>query len=116
MIKIRIMGHSSKKGGGKLSVIKGNRKIIALFFVVIMNGMICGFHLDTSGLYADRARWEDPRFISSDIINWLRQNALPFATHQPDDALDDLLFLKEIVGESRIVSLGEATHGTQWTH
>lgn len=52
---------------------------------------------------------------SADIkeqINWLKNNIDTFETADPNHDNSDLKFLKEIVGESRIVSLGEGTHGT----
>ncbi|MBX3317785.1 MAG: erythromycin esterase family protein [Phycisphaeraceae bacterium] len=46
-------------------------------------------------------------------LAWLRANAHPIATTDPSDNIDDLAFLKDIVGDARIVALGEATHGTR---
>lgn len=46
-------------------------------------------------------------------LAWLRANAHPIATCEPSDSVDDLAFLKEIVGDARIVALGEGTHGTR---
>jgi len=43
---------------------------------------------------------------------WLRRTAIPFATHEPESGFDDLAGLGMIVGDARIVSLGEATHGS----
>ena len=50
-------------------------------------------------------------FTASDI-SWLKTQAIPFDTSDPQKPLDDLNFLKTIVGTARIVALGEATHGT----
>src|SRR5512147_1133880 len=44
---------------------------------------------------------------------WLRGAAVPFGQIDPGDKLDDLEPLRQIVGNARIVSLGEATHGTR---
>ncbi len=46
-------------------------------------------------------------------LTWLRDHAHPIATTDPSDNVDDLAFLKDIVGDARIVALGEATHGTR---
>jgi len=44
---------------------------------------------------------------------WLRNAAVPFSQFDPEGSLDDLEPLRAIVGDARIVSLGEATHGTR---
>src|SRR5512145_1222218 len=44
---------------------------------------------------------------------WLRGAAVPFDRVDPADNLDDLEPLRRLVGDARIVSLGEATHGTR---
>lgn len=46
-------------------------------------------------------------------LAWLREHAHPIATTDPSDKIDDLAFLKDIVGDARIVALGEGTHGTR---
>ncbi len=50
-------------------------------------------------------------FAASDV-SWLKAQAVPFDTSDPQKPLNDLNFLKTIVGDARIVALGEATHGT----
>jgi erythromycin esterase-like protein len=44
---------------------------------------------------------------------WLRGAAVPFDRVDPTDNMDDLEPLRKIVGDARVVSLGEATHGTR---
>lgn len=46
-------------------------------------------------------------------LAWLRQTAVPLKTDDPDADLDDLAPLKEMLGDARIVALGEGTHGTR---
>lgn len=46
-------------------------------------------------------------------INWLRQAAIPFTTPVAGNGLADLQPLKNLIGDARIVALGEATHGTK---
>ena len=48
----------------------------------------------------------------ADLIAWLREHAIPLQTAQPTADNTDLLPLKEMIGEARVVALGEATHGT----
>lgn len=44
---------------------------------------------------------------------WLKQNALPVSTVLAGQGLDDLAKLDGIVGDARVVALGEPTHGTR---
>jgi len=45
-------------------------------------------------------------------VRWLKANAIPFVTAEPNSSLEDLMPLKDMIGNARIVALGEATHGT----
>lgn len=44
---------------------------------------------------------------------WIRDHAIPLTTVEPGNGLSDLQPLRQIVGDARIVALGEATHGTR---
>ena len=46
-------------------------------------------------------------------IEWIRQHAVPLTTVQNGHDFRDLLPLKHIIGDARLVALGEATHGTR---
>ena len=48
-----------------------------------------------------------------DIVGWLKTNAIPLATVEPAHGYADLEPLRAIIDKARIVSLGEATHGTR---
>ena len=50
--------------------------------------------------------------VAPEIKSWLRETAIPFDTTDPNSDLEDLMLLKELIGNARIVALGEATHGT----
>lgn len=52
-------------------------------------------------------------FQSSAVTDWIRTNAIALKTTEPGESFDDLKPLKSIVGNARIVSLGEATHGSR---
>jgi len=45
-------------------------------------------------------------------LDWLKANAVPFGTEAAGSGFEDLQALKAMIGDARIVSLGEATHGT----
>src|SRR5215510_7096243 len=51
--------------------------------------------------------------VGKDVIAWLKANAIPLATTEPGSGFKDLEFLRAAIGSARIVSLGEATHGTR---
>jgi len=57
---------------------------------------------------------EEPEIfkLSVEQIDWLKKNVNTFQTSEPAQNNEDLKFLKEIIGEAKIVSLGEGTHGT----
>jgi erythromycin esterase len=45
--------------------------------------------------------------------DWIRRNAIPFKTVEAGHGFEDLLPLKQLIGDARIVSLGEPTHGSR---
>jgi erythromycin esterase len=47
------------------------------------------------------------------VVNWVRSNALRLATSDPRADIDDLRPFAAMVGDARIVSLGESTHGSR---
>src|ERR1700761_354618 len=48
-----------------------------------------------------------------DAIQWLRENAAPLQTVEAGHGFADLRPLGQMIGNARIVELGEATHGTR---
>ncbi|MBI5726727.1 MAG: erythromycin esterase family protein [Ignavibacteriales bacterium] len=50
--------------------------------------------------------------LTGEQIDWLQSNTCTFNSADPKQDNSDLHFLKEIVGNAKIVSLGEGTHGT----
>lgn len=47
------------------------------------------------------------------VSQWVRNSAIPIRTTNPSSELDDLAPLKQLVGDARIVALGEASHGAR---
>jgi erythromycin esterase-like protein len=47
------------------------------------------------------------------VTEWIQGAAIPLATPVAGNGFDDMQPLKKVVGDARIVSLGEATHGTR---
>jgi erythromycin esterase len=47
------------------------------------------------------------------IIQWIAANAVRLKTPEAGHGFDDMKPLKKMIGNARIVSLGEATHGTR---
>jgi hypothetical protein len=52
-------------------------------------------------------------FQEQPIVEWVRSHAVALKTPEAGHGFDDMQPLKKIVGQSRIVALGEATHGTR---
>jgi len=48
-----------------------------------------------------------------EVVDWLRSAAIPIKTTDPSQGPEDLRPFRELVGNARIVSMGEATHGTR---
>jgi len=49
---------------------------------------------------------------SEAVLQWLQTNAIGFTSAQPGTGCEDLQPLLGMIGEARVVALGEATHGT----
>lgn len=47
------------------------------------------------------------------VVDWLRRHEIPLATVEAGRGFADLAPLRAVVGDARVVGLGEATHGTR---
>src|ERR671927_351649 len=47
------------------------------------------------------------------VVDWIAANAIRLQTPEAGHGFADMQLLKKIIGNARIVSLGEATHGTR---
>lgn len=48
-----------------------------------------------------------------EVVAWIRQNAIALTTPEAEKGLEDMEPLKALVGDARLVALGEATHGSR---
>lgn len=74
---------------------------------------------DNDGAFADNTGYFefDVAFQKSasfeQTTNWIKQNAIPLRTVEAGNGFQDMQPLKQLIGNARIVSLGEATHGSR---
>jgi len=61
-------------------------------------------------------RWWEPKQeppAPDEVVAWLREAAIPLVSCEAGHGFADMERIRQIVGDARIVSLGEATHGTR---
>jgi erythromycin esterase-like protein len=54
-----------------------------------------------------------PAAETDEVVGWIRENAIRLETPEAGHGFADMQPLKKVVGDARIVALGEATHGTR---
>ncbi|MEA2602258.1 MAG: erythromycin esterase [Acidobacteriota bacterium] len=88
-----------------------------IFFGVFLAGSGRAW-FDSLGLEVDGKPWVEGKPPStaqptSPAVAWLRKKAIPFRTPEAGNGFADLQPLRKLIGDARIVSLGEDTHGTR---
>ena len=73
-----------------------------LFFVLLSQGALT--QAQTQGA---------PRTVPHEISVWFRNVAIPIASASPESGTADFMPLEKMIGDARIVAMGEATHGTR---
>jgi erythromycin esterase len=63
---------------------------------------ILGLALSATGVSQDQS-----------VVEWIRANAIRLNTADPGRGFGDMQRLKQVIGDARIVALGEATHGSR---
>jgi erythromycin esterase-like protein len=46
-------------------------------------------------------------------VAWINEHAIPLKTSEAENGFEDLQALKPVIGDARVVSLGESTHGSR---
>lgn len=71
---------------------------------------------DDFKIYIDGKKFNDtkPKIFEPTIeeLSWLKQQIHPLKTYQPKTNDDDLKILSQLIGNSKVVALGETTHGS----
>jgi erythromycin esterase len=62
---------------------------------------------------AYRQRLADEKRRDEAVVAWLKSRAMPLRSVTPGNGFDDLAPLRSVLGDVRVVGLGEATHGSR---
>jgi len=65
------------------------------------------------GLACAQSTQQNPSRPDQPAVDWIAANAVRLKTPEAGNGFADMQPLKKIIGNARIVSLGEATHGTR---
>lgn len=79
------------------------KKIIILLIMLLL----ILFGLNSNGCGDNR---EKPSADTTAFIKWAAEHAIPINTYEPGNGFNDLLPIKDIVGNAKIVCLGESKH------
>ncbi|NDJ75430.1 MAG: erythromycin esterase family protein [Chloroflexi bacterium] len=82
------------------------QRLFVCVFVVVL--VVAGLPPSSSA-----AQGQDDSAFDPEVIAWLHANAVPLDSAEPGSGYEDLLPLQDMIGDARIVALGEATHTTR---
>lgn len=86
-------------------------KITARFVLLLTAGVALGCDDDFAGpIPIDEI---NPPPVPEAVVDWIKGNAIPISSAVPTGSFSDLEPLRELIGDARVVALGEATHGTR---
>jgi erythromycin esterase len=104
----------------KRLAVSGTGVLAAVFLIGLVGFSGCGLNEDPQGAIHPEASAPDKggptereMAAAEAARNWLATNAIRLETVEAGHGFADMQPLKRIIGQARIVSLGEATHGTR---
>ena len=86
--------------------------LLPSLLLLILSGCDLSSSSDSGSSGTDSTGVDPIEQIPNAATDWLKENGHALDTTDPESNLDDLEPLRQIVGDARVVSLGEATHGT----
>lgn len=88
---------------------KTNRFIVLFTFLAFLLAPFCKSDNSTR---LKRSKQIDGFVANKKELSWLKENCIKIKTVQAENGFEDLQPLKKMIGNARIVGLGENTHGT----